>query len=325
MAVTSRKSSFKKTIQDDTKHEKLGDMLRKDGRITGRQIKEAEEIQKKKPEWIGAILMRLGYINEDALINFISRKLAVPIFDPKTEKISPDAVKLVEWDTAREYMLTPIATDGHNITLAMRDPTSFKAIEIVAGTTKLSVKTKVIRFQHLVEAFKEHYKISDEEYQKLFPSKEEDEEEAEETVEEKATAEDFDLGGIITDAEEDLELAMPDEDEDLETVSANDAAIVQLVNGILIKSVKDGSSDIHIEPYEKNFRVRYRLDGKLSVGMLLPLSMKGALISRIKIMSNLNIAEKRVPQDGRIKIKVSKKRSSISAFRCSPPFSANRL
>jgi len=305
MAVTSRKSSFKKTIQDDTKHEKLGDMLRKDGRITGRQMKEAEEIQKKKPEWIGAILMRLGYINEESLINFISRKLAVPVFDPKSEKISPDAVKLVEWETAKEYMLMPIAADGHNITLAMRDPTSFKAIEMVAGTTKLSVKTKVIRFQHLLDAFREQYKISDEEYQKCCPS--EEEEEAEEVAEDKAAAVDFDLGGIITDAEEDLELASTEE-EDLETVSANDAAIVQLVNGILIKSVKDGSSDIHIEPYEKNFRVRYRQDGKLSVGMLLPLSMKGALISRIKIMSNLNIAEKRVPQDGRIKIKVSKKK-----------------
>ncbi|MDH5541426.1 MAG: type IV-A pilus assembly ATPase PilB [Nitrospinota bacterium] len=300
MAVTKGQSSFKKTIQDETRHEKLGDMLRKDGRITGRQLKLAEEVQKKKSDWIGNILIQLGFITEDALVNFISKNLTVAVFDAKNDSVSPAAVKLVEYKTAKDNMLIPVETDGKSLILAMRDPTNFKAIEFVAGSTKLSVKTKVIRLQDLADAYKANYKISDEEYKTLFPKKKEDEDKQQE----EATSEvSFDLGEIITSAEEELEIA-GDEDIGPDEITAGDAAIVKLVNGILINSVKKGSSDIHIEPYEKKLRVRYRGDGKLSEDMQLPLQMKNALISRIKIMANLNIAEKRVPQDGRIKIRI---------------------
>jgi len=306
MAIAEKKSSFKKTIQDDTKHEKLGDMLRKDGRITGRQLKEAEEIQKRKQGWIGAILMSLDYINEDALVNFISRNLGVAIFEAKSDKPNSDAIKLIDYETCKEYMMIPLFTDGTNITMALRDPTNFKAIELVAGMTKLPVKTKVIKFQALVDAYKKFYKISDEEYQAFFPTKEEEDKGAKK--EDKGSVLNYDLGEIISDTEDELELASIEDEEGPDEISAGDAAIVKLVNGILLKSVKDGSSDIHIEPYEKRLRVRYRLDGKLSEGMVLPLQMKNALVSRIKIMSGLNIAEKRVPQDGRIKIKVSSRK-----------------
>ncbi len=313
MAVTDKKSSFKKTIQDDTKREKLGDMLRKDGRITGRQLKTAEEIQKRKPLWIGTILIKLGYITEDALITFMSRKMSVSVFDPKTDKISEEAVKLVDYETAKEHMLCPITADGTTMRLAMRDPSNFKGIEMVTGMTKLVVKPRVAKLKDLVDAFKEHYKICDDDCEAFFPK--DDEAKGVQVVDEPAPGEGIDLGEIITATEDELEIEEDLDDDGPDEIGAADAAIVKLVNGILIKSVKDGASDIHIEPYEKSFRVRYRADGKLSVGMILPLAMKNALTSRIKIMASLNIAEKRVPQDGRIKIKISK--TKVVDFRVS--------
>ena len=301
MAVSKGRSSFKKTIQDESKHEKLGDMLRKDGRITGRQLKTAEEIQKKQNLWIGSILISQGYISEEALINFISRNLTIPIFHPKENPVTPEAVKLVEYKNAKEHMFVPVKTDGKNIVIAMRDPTNFKAIELVAETTKLTVKTVVISLKALIMAFQEHYGISEEESASFLPTTDKTEDKP---SEDKSHVANYDLGEIISSAEDELEIAADFLDEGPDEITAGDAAIVKLVNGILLNSVKKGSSDIHIEPYEKKLRVRYRADGKLSEDMNLPIQMKSALVSRIKIMASLNIAERRVPQDGRIKIRI---------------------
>jgi type IV pilus assembly protein PilB len=300
MAVSKGRSSFKKTIQDESKHEKLGDMLRKDGRITGRQLKTAEEIRKKQNLWIGSILISQGYISEEALINFISKNLTIPIFDPKENPVTSQAVKLVEYKAAKENMFVPVKSDDKSIVIAMRDPTNFKAIEFVAETTKLAVKTEVISLQALVAAFKEHYGISKEEGEAFFPKAKKEER----LTEEKSHDVSFDLGEIISSAEDELEIAEDFMEEGPDEITAGDAAIVKLVNGILLNAVKKGSSDIHIEPYEKKLRVRYRADGKLSEDMNLPIQMKSALVSRIKIMASLNIAERRVPQDGRIKIRI---------------------
>lgn len=304
--MAERKSSFKKSIQDDTKHDKLGDLLRRDGRITGRQLKEAEEIQKKKGGWVGKILMTLGYISEDSLVSFISRKLAIPVANMAKDTASEDALKMIDYQTAKTHMFIPLASDGKTITLAMQDPTNYKAIEEVVALTKLTVKNVVVREKELVGAFRKYYKISDEEYKSFFPDETAKDDKKKEADEKTDVS--FDIGEIISDAEDELELAQVDDDEEEETISSGDAAIVKLVNSILKKSVDMGASDIHIEPYEKKLRVRYRKDGTLYEDMILPLAMKLALISRIKIMSSLNIAEKRRPQDGRIKIRIGRNR-----------------
>ncbi|MBI5178687.1 MAG: type IV-A pilus assembly ATPase PilB [Nitrospinae bacterium] len=311
--VDERKSSFKRTIQDETKRERLADLLRKDGRITGRQLKEAEDLQKKKGGWIGHTLIKLGYITEDAILQFVSRNMSIPIADLVKEAPKPDAIKMLEYPLAKQHSALPLEVEGGNLVLAMVDPTNFAAIEEIANKTKLAVKTKISKLKDIADAFKKYYEISDEEYKTLLPAEETEEQKAEAKGPEKPEA-GIDLGEIISSVEDELEIAAEEEDED-EGVGAGDAALIQLVNGILVKAVNQGVSDIHIEPYEKRMRVRYRKDGTLAEVMTLPLQMKNALTSRIKIMSNLNIAEKRVPQDGRIKIKVS--RGRVVDFRVS--------
>jgi len=306
MAVQDeRKSSFKKTIQDDTKREKLADLLRRDGRITGRQLKEAEDLQKKKGGWIGHVLIKLGYITEDAILNFVSRNMSIPVAELAKENPAPDALKLFDFAFAKTHMALPMEIDAGTLVVAMVDPTNFAAIEEIANKTKLPVKTKIARLKELADAYKKHYSISDEDYKALLPV-EGEEDKADHKASDKPEAS-IDLGEIISSVEDELEIA-EEEDDDEGMVGAGDAALIQLVNGILVKAVNQGVSDIHIEPYEKMMRVRYRKDGTLTQVMTLPLQMKNALTSRIKIMANLNIAEKRVPQDGRIKIKVSKTR-----------------
>ncbi|GMT41661.1 MAG: type IV-A pilus assembly ATPase PilB [bacterium] len=310
--VTERKSSFKKSIQDETKHDKLGDLLRRDGRITGRQLKQAEEVQKKQGGWVGKILIKLDYITEDALVNFVSRKLGIAVANLVKDNISEDAIKLLNYDIAKSHMIIPVAVDGNTVTLAMQDPTDYKAIEEIVAVTKLTVKNVVAREKDLIDAYKKYYKISDEEYKSFFP---EDKEDSDKKKSDEKTDVTFDIGEIISDAEDELELTQIEDEEEEETISSGDAAIVKLVNSILKKSADQGASDIHIEPYEKKLRVRYRKDGSLFEDMILPLTMKNALVSRIKIMSGLNIAEKRRPQDGRIKIRI--RRGRVVDFRVS--------
>ncbi len=302
-AIDERKSSFKKTIQDDTKREKLADLLRKDGRVTSRQLKEAEDIQKKKGGWIGHVLMKLGYITEDAIVNFVSRNLQIQVADLTKEEPNPEALKLLDLDTAKNHMVLPMEVNEGALICAMIDPTNFNAIEEISAKTKLPVRARITRLVQLADAYKKHYGMTEEQYKAFLPSDEE--EKGEEKKDTKPTAaESYDLGEIISSVEDELEIATEAEDEDTGGPAAGDAALIRLVNGILVKAVQGGVSDIHIEPYEKKYRVRYRKDGSLSEEMILPLQMRNALVSRIKIMSNLNIAEKRVPQDGRIKIKV---------------------
>ncbi len=301
MAVDDRKSSFKKTIQDDTKREKLADLLRKDGRVTSRQLKEAEEVQKKKGGWIGHILIKLGYISEEAIIAFVGRSLQIPAIDLTREHPTEEAIKLIDLATAKSHMVIPMEVQDGALICGMVDPTNFNAIEEISSKTKLPVRGKIVRLLQLADAYKKHYGMSEEDYKAFLPAEEEIKEEDKKSSK-QSVADTYDMGEIISSVEDELEIAKEEEDEGGPVTV--DAALIRLVNGILIKAVQNGVSDIHIEPYEKRYRVRYRKDGALFEDLILPLQMKNALVSRIKIMSNLNIAEKRIPQDGRIKIRV---------------------
>ncbi len=306
--IAEKKSSFRKSIQDESSGEVLGKLLSKDGQVTRSQLKEAEEIQKKSKEKIGKILQRLGYIDEDSIIKFIARQLSIPITNIEDDKPDLNLLKLIPWEKAKEHMIFPIRSDGKTLRLAMMDPTFYSTIEILGAELKQTIKPLVVGERALIDAFKKYYKISDKEYEALLKSGlEDDQAEDDGTVNMDAYD---DIGGLISDATEELEIDQSIEDDETDQLgSAGDAAIIKLVNSILLKAVNEGASDIHVEPFEKSFQVRYRMDGTLHRAMNLPSTVKSALISRFKIMANLNIAEKRRPQDGRIKLKLGKGRA----------------
>ncbi|MBI3599033.1 MAG: type IV-A pilus assembly ATPase PilB [Nitrospinae bacterium] len=302
--VVEKKSSFKKTVRDEVKSEKLGDLLRKDGQITKFQLDEVLAVQKKSGGRLGQILVALGFVDEDTIINFLARQQNFPIAHISEMQISEDAVKLVPYETAKEHFLFPLSITDGTISIAMSDPTNLRAVEDIQIKTKLSVKQFISKEKEIADAFKKYYKISDEEYSSFFKK-------IGGEAEEKVVLQEVDdFGSLVSEVTEEISVDKGEEGKEAEKqgeMGANAAPIIKLVNGILIKAIKLGVSDIHIEPFEKIFYVRYRLDGALYKSMNLPLQIKNAIISRIKIMSNLNIAERRVPQDGRIKLKFGAK------------------
>ncbi|MBI5816141.1 MAG: type IV-A pilus assembly ATPase PilB [Nitrospinae bacterium] len=308
--IAEKKTSFKKSVKEDSSSEVLGKLLAKDGQITRSQLKEAEEYQKKSGARIGKALQKLGYIDEESIIKFVARQLQIPILNFEEEKPDINLLKLITWEQAKEYMVLPIRSDGKILRLAMLDPTNYSTIEAVGGITKQTIKPGVVAEKDLLDAFKTYYKISDDEYHLLLKAGEV-EEGKNEAEDQKNVMEKFDdIGGIISEASEEVEIDSSAEDEDKDQLyNSADAAIVKLVNGIMLKAISQGASDIHVEPYEKSFQVRYRIDGSLHRAMNLPLTIKMALISRFKILANLNIAEKRRPQDGRIKLKLGRGKS----------------
>ncbi len=303
--IAEKKTSFKKSIKEDAA-EVLGKLLAKDGQITRSQLKEAEEIQKKLKTNVGVrkILIKLGYMDEDSMVRFISRQLSISVVDFNDEKLDPELAKLIPWDLARECMSIPLSSDGKTIRIGMLDPTNMKHLELLNKTSRQTVKAAIVLEESLLEQFRTFYELGDEEYEELVKDREVSKKDE---VEENINIDKFDdIGGIISEAAGDLELESTDDDEGEQLYNSGDAAIIKLVNGILLKAINQGASDIHIEPFEKSFQVRYRIDGILIRAMNLPLTIKGALVSRMKIMASLNIAEKRRPQDGRIKLRLGR-------------------
>ncbi len=208
------------------------------------------------------------------------------------------------YEMAKRYMAFPLRIKSNTVFITMAEPTDTAMVEAIQTDLKRGISVSVSTERNLIEAYKKYYKISDEEYESLLGLDKSAEEE------ELPVTHIDDFGALASEASEGYELADTDEDEvGADTYSASDAPIIKLVNGILIKAVNDGVSDIHIEPYEKNLQVRYRLDGSLYKSMNLPLNIKNALVSRIKILAMLDITERRVPQDGRIKMKLSRNRA----------------
>lgn len=302
-AIIEKKSSFKKSVsKTKVKFEKLGEMLRKEGQITKDQLGEALQVRKKVDAKLGTVLIQLGFIDEDTLLNFLSRQLNYPVINISELMINPATTKIVTYEQAKQYMVFPIRIANEVLTLAMSDPTNNEAIEEMQLLTKLSIKAVVSKEKQIIDAYKKYYRISEEEYKSFF--KEIGTGGGDVALEIKEID---DIGSLVSEAADDI--SIEEEEEVKEELTAEAAPIIKLVDGILSKAVKMGASDIHIEPYEKTFRVRYRQDGTLFVSLNLPLQIKNALTSRFKILSNLNIAERRVPQDGRIKMRLGKNRS----------------
>ena len=305
--VSSQKTSLKATIRDQSGagKAKIGELLSKEGYITSAQLKNALKYQKANPLRLGSILIKLGYIDEESIVNVLSRIYNYPAVVISKSSPDPDALKIISYEVAKKYMVFPLKFEGENLVVTMSEPTDTTAVENLQKEIQQGLKVSVSSEQDIVEAYKKYYKISDEEYNK-YGLKEEEEEE--ETV--PLTVVD-DFGSLVSEAAGEIEMQSIQEDEDtgMDQYLASDAPIIKLVNGILIKAINDGVSDIHIEPFEKALQVRYRLDGSLYKSMNLPLGIKNALTSRLKILSGLDIAERRVPQDGRIKMRLGKKKT----------------
>lgn len=293
---------------------RIGELMVKAGLVTMDQLTQAVEAQKKGGGRIGQILVKMGYLSEKDLVDFLSRQFRIRSVALKDMAISPELIKLVPAPLAKKFLMIPIQRVGSTLTIAMSDPTHMVALDDVKFMTGYNIEPVLAPESSVVEAIKRHYGATKEsesrpvslEAKDYTEEEESDDGEIEEAEESLIGVADEDFDSLVSGAVETVEV-VEEPREDLYTAEV-EAPIVKLVNGVLIKAVKLGVSDIHIEPYEKSFRVRYRLDGVLRKAMGLPLKIRNAVISRIKIMSNLDIAERRLPQDGRIKMRIGKSR-----------------
>jgi type IV pilus assembly protein PilB len=260
---------------------RLGELLVRAGKITQRQLEDALVLQKEQGGRLGSNLVKLGSIDENDLIEYLSQHFGVPSVSLEGLEIDESVLKIIPADIARKYTILPVSKAGATVTLAMVDPTNVFAMDDVKFMTGYRVEPVVASESALRRAIEEHYGSTH-------------------AIELKKVMED-----LSDEAEADLEVLDEEEELDLATLEeeSETAPVVKLVNIILTDAIKRGASDIHIEPYEKDYRVRYRIDGILYEMMRPPLKLKEAITSRCKIMAKLDIAEKRLPQDGRLKIK----------------------
>jgi type IV pilus assembly protein PilB len=301
--ASPKSSSLRATVKDQSGAGKtrIGDLLCKEGYITSAQLQDALSHQKKHKGRLGSILVRLGYIEADTIVNVLGRLQNYPAVTLSKITPDPEALKILPYDLAKKYMAFPIKLREDTLEVSMAEPTDTTAVEALQNEIKKDLKISVSIEKEIIEAYKTHYKISDEEYDSFYGDEKKEQED------DMPVTQVDDFGSLVSEAVGDMELAAGDEGDDgPDEYSAGDAPIIKLVNGVLLKAVNDGVSDIHIEPFEKSLQVRYRLDGSLYKSMNLPLGIKNALISRLKILSGLNIAERRVPQDGRIKMRLGK-------------------
>ncbi len=268
----------------------LGQLLLKAKLITEEQLNEALRLQRLEGKRLGSVLLKLGYINEESLITFLSRQYNAPAINLSDHKIDTTSLKLIPYETAKKYQLIPISKDGAGLRIAIADPSNSLAIDDVRFLSGMKVLVHVAAESAIMEAIEKYY-----------PKKE-----AKVTIiGRKGSGKDImeieDLNKVIGSALEDITVI--EEKEDKDEHKEVDAPIVKLVNGILMNAIRSRASDIHIEPSEDILRVRYRIDGVLQSVLKIPVKMKNAITSRIKIMSHLDISERRLPQDGRIKLK----------------------
>ncbi len=274
----------------------LGQLLLKAKLITEDQLNEAVRIQKLEGKRLGSVLLRLGYINEESLITFLSRQYNAPAVNLSDHKIDTSLLKLVPYESAKKYQLIPLSKDGASLRIAVVDPSNNFAIDEVRFLTGMKISVHVAAESAIMEAIEKYY-----------PKKELPKATAKGgKAADKEAMEIEDLNKVIGSALDDITIVEDREDKD--APKEVDAPIVQLANGILMNAIKSRTSDIHIEPSETLLRVRYRTDGVLQPVLKLPTKIKNALTSRIKIMSHLDISERRLPQDGRIKLKLGDER-----------------
>jgi type IV pilus assembly protein PilB len=260
-------------------NDRLGDILIREGLITRDQLTAALSEQKSTGHRLGYVLVKLGLVQELEVTKVLARQYRMPAVDLGRFETDPKILKLVPSDFALKHVVLPLKREGRTLTVAMADPTNTGVLDDLKFITRYDLFPVIAGEYTLRNLIEKHYESSDEQLQTLLKDMEQ-------------------LG------DSDVEIVEEQEDEAATQAQINDAPVVKLINGILTDAVKRGASDIHIEPFEHEIRVRYRVDGALLEVMKPPVKMKAALTSRIKILSQLNIAERRVPQDGRLKLKI---------------------
>jgi len=263
--------------------ERIGEMLLRDGLITKEQLTLALREQQQHGTRVGYNLVKLGFVPETELTKMLARQYRMPAVDLSKFEVDPKIAKLIPTDLATKHLVLPLKRDGRTRTVAMADPTDLGVIDDLKFITRYDIFPVIAGEYTLRNAIERYYESSDMAMQSL-------------------------MAEIAESAGDDIEVMTEDEEEAAAlAASVDDAPVVKLINAILTDAVKRGASDIHFECFEHELRVRYRVDGALQEVMKPPMKLKAALISRFKIMAALNIAERRVPQDGRIKLKMGKK------------------
>ena len=267
----------------------IGELLVKENFITPDQLELALKHQRQNGGRLGSILINLGFVEDDDITALLSKKYGVPSINLAFFEIDPAVIKLIPIDVAQKYMVVPLSRVGSTLTVASVDPTNVFAMDDIKFMTGLNVEPVVATEASITEALEKYYGTPHSiELKRVY----------EQIAQvEKNGSVDLDLE---TSSEEEQEVSL-----DQLQKSGEDAPIIRLVNLILSDSLKKGASDIHVEPYEKDFRVRFRIDGILYNMMNPPLRLRDAITSRIKIMAKMDISEKRLPQDGRIKIRTT--------------------
>jgi type IV pilus assembly protein PilB len=261
---------------------RLGELLTKASLITPDQLKEALRAQKETGGKLGETLIKLGFVAEEDITECLSQQFGVPSINLQHFEIDGSVIKLIPGDVARKYNILPVNKTGATITIAMADPTNVFAMDDIKFMTGYNVEPVVASELGIKAAIDNYY----------------------------GTTASLELKKVMEDLQQaetaDLEVLEDEEEMDVTALadSAEEAPVVKLCNLILTDAIKRGASDIHIEPYEKEYRVRFRIDGILYEIMNPPLKLKDAITSRMKILSKLDISEKRLPQDGRIKLKI---------------------
>ena len=277
---------------------RLGELLVRNKLLDEKQLAKALEEQRSSGGRLGASLVKLGYLKEEDLAAFLSRQYGVPSINLNEFEIDESVIKLVSAEVVQKYQLIPVNRAGSTLIVAMADPSNIFAIDDIKFMTGYNVEIVVAAETSIKQAIDKYYDQS-------------------------ASFDDV-MGDL-----EDIDLEVVDDDDEINTgeleKASEDAPVVKLVNLILTDAIKKKASDIHVEPYEKSFRVRYRIDGVLHEVMKPPLKLKNALTSRIKIMSEMDISERRLPQDGRIKIKLPGGKDMDYRVNCLPTLFGEKI
>ena len=277
---------------------RLGELLVRNKLIDEKQLAKALEEQKASGGRLGASLTKLGFLKEEDLAAFLSRQYGVPSINLNEFEIDENVIKLIPAEVVQKYQLIPVNRAGSTLIVAMADPSNIFAIDDIKFMTGYNVEVVVTSEGSIKTAIDKYYDQS-------------------------ASFDDV-MGDL-----DDIDLEVIDEDDEIDSgelaKASEDAPVVKLVNLILTDAIKKKASDIHIEPYEKSFRVRYRIDGVLHEVMKPPMKLKNALTSRVKIMSEMDISERRLPQDGRIKIKLPGGKDMDYRVNCLPTLFGEKI
>jgi type IV pilus assembly protein PilB len=277
---------------------RLGELLVREKMISLQQLQEAQNEAKRSGRRLGVALSRLGFVNDSDLTSFLARQYSLPSINLNDFEIDPEVLKLVTKDVAMKHMVVPINRAGATLIVAMSDPSNIFAIDELKFLTQYNIEPVVAAESAIEEAIQRYYDRGP------------------------------DLGTMLEEFDESVDFEAV-EDGDLNVVDlenqAGEAPVVKLCNALLLSAIKKKASDIHVEPYEKFFRVRFRIDGILQEEMRPPLKMRSAMTSRLKIMASLDIAERRLPQDGRIKLKIGKNKEMDFRVSCLPTLYGEKM